>query len=314
MGFAGSMHPYFKPNFENLQNLRNEMNEISSEKNENKDLYENIIDFEIGKEAEKDVVINSVKDDELKTVSDEENQVENDVEKEVEKEVEKGDWDCKGSKLDLDLGPSVILDSTQSSTMYHASDNVKMDNYDDKNKYIKTNMKGINSNNNDEDSNSTIYITNDHVHSKNGTYKDCEYLDTKHSISGLGATSYLKLKDSSSPFQSQSLSPSSSSLSSFTFHSSSSSSSSSPLSQSLSSSSFSSSTSSLQSQSLPSSSFLSPTAASSSAPLMSSDTPSVHVSHILAFLPTGWATSSSFNSRNSSMERDGLTVCAIPYR
>ena len=38
------------------------------------------------------------------------------------------------------------------------------------------------------------------------------------------------------------------------------------------------------------------------------------VSHILAFLPTGWAASSSFNERNSSMTRDGLTVRAIPYR
>lgn len=38
------------------------------------------------------------------------------------------------------------------------------------------------------------------------------------------------------------------------------------------------------------------------------------VSHILAFLPTGWAASSSFNERNSSMSRNGLTVRAIPYR
>lgn len=41
---------------------------------------------------------------------------------------------------------------------------------------------------------------------------------------------------------------------------------------------------------------------------------SIKVSHILAFLPTGWAASSSFNERNSSMTRDGLTVRAIPYR
>ena len=38
------------------------------------------------------------------------------------------------------------------------------------------------------------------------------------------------------------------------------------------------------------------------------------VSHILAFLPTGWAASSSFYERNISMSRDGLTVRAIPYR
>ena len=173
MGFAGSMHPYFKPNFENLQNLRNEMNEISLEKNGNKDLYENIIDFEMdGKEVEKDVVVAAERDGELN------------IDIEVENEVEKGDWGCKGSNLDVDPGPSMTLDSTQSLLICHATGDVS------------DVISNSNNNNNNNNNNSS----------------------------------------------------------------------------------------------------------------------SLHVTHILAFLPTGWATSSSFNSKNSTMERDGLTVCAIPYR
>ena len=38
------------------------------------------------------------------------------------------------------------------------------------------------------------------------------------------------------------------------------------------------------------------------------------VSHIMAFLPTGWAASSPFNERHSSFSKDGLTVRAVPYR
>ena len=90
------------------------------EKNGNKDLYENIIDFEIdGKEVEKDVVVAAERDGELN------------IDIEVENEVEKGDWGCKGSNLDMDPGPSMTLDSTQSLLMCHATDDVSDSSSDD---------------------------------------------------------------------------------------------------------------------------------------------------------------------------------------
>ena len=240
MGFAGSMHPYFKPNFENLENLRNEMNEISLEKNGNKDLYENIIDFEMdGKEVEKDVVVAAERDGELN------------IDIEVENEVEKGDWGCKGSNLDVDPGPSMTLDSTQSLLMCHATGDVS-DNISNSNNNNNNNNKKMN------------FETNTQCDSTNKNDNDGNNIYTNTSF------------------------PSSSPSSSFSSPSSSSSS--------------------------PPSVTAVPASSSSSSSSVSTDSSSLNVTHILAFLPTGWATSSSFNSKNSTMERDGLTVCAIPYR